>query len=36
VNSRVDTAIGIVFLVLIVVAALAAIPLMMATNSGKP
>jgi manganese transport protein len=36
VNSRVDTAIGIVFLVLIGVAALAAIPLMMATNSGKP
>jgi manganese transport protein len=36
VNSRADTAIGIVFLVLIVAAASAAIPLMMATNSGKP
>lgn len=36
VNSRFDTIVGITFLVLITVAALAAIPLMLVTNSGKP
>ncbi len=36
VNSRADTAIGIIFLVLIVSAAVAAIPLMILTNSGQP
>ena len=36
VNSRADTAIGILFLVLITLAALAAIPLMILTNSGQP
>jgi manganese transport protein len=34
VNSQIDTAIGILFLVLITLAALAAIPLMFLTNSG--
>jgi Mn2+/Fe2+ NRAMP family transporter len=36
VNSRADTAVGILFLVLITLAALAAIPLMIVTNSGQP
>jgi manganese transport protein len=36
VNSRADTAIGILFLILITLAALAAIPLMIVTNSGQP
>jgi Mn2+/Fe2+ NRAMP family transporter len=36
VNSRFDTIVGITFLLLITVAALAAIPLMLVTNSGKP
>jgi len=36
VNSTADTIIGAVFLVLIVVAALAAIPLMIVTHSGRP
>jgi Mn2+/Fe2+ NRAMP family transporter len=35
-NSPADTAIGILFLVLITAAALAAIPLMLATDSGRP
>jgi manganese transport protein len=36
VNSRVDTAVGILFLILITFAALAAIPLMIVTDSGQP
>lgn len=36
VNSRADTAVGILFLVLITLAALAAIPLMILTDSGQP
>ncbi len=36
VNSRVDTIIGIIFLILITLAAAAAIPLMIATHSGQP
>ncbi len=36
VNSRADNVIGIIFLVLIVVAAAAAIPLMVLTHSGQP
>ena len=36
VNSRFDTVIGIVFLVLITAAAIAAIPLMLLTHSGQP
>lgn len=36
VNRKSDTVIGIVFLVLIVVAAVSAIPLMIVTHSGKP
>ena len=36
VNSRMDTAVGTVFLVLIVIASVAAIPLMVLTGSGKP
>ena len=36
VNSRADTAVGILFLILITLAALAAIPLMILTNSGQP
>ena len=36
VNSRSDTAVGMIFLVLITAAALAAIPLMIVTGSGKP
>jgi Mn2+/Fe2+ NRAMP family transporter len=36
VNSRVVTITGVVFLVLITIAALAAIPLMIATHSGRP
>jgi manganese transport protein len=36
VNSRFDTIVGTVFLVLITIAAAAAIPLMIATHSGKP
>lgn len=36
VNSRTDTAIGILFLILITMAAVAAIPLMILTNSGEP
>ena len=36
VNSRTDTAVGIVFLILITIAALAAIPLMILTDSGQP
>lgn len=35
-NSRVDTALGLIFLVLIVVAAIAAFPLMILTHSGRP
>jgi len=35
-NSRMDTAVGVLFLVLIALAALAAIPLMLLTNSGQP
>jgi manganese transport protein len=36
VNSKVDTVVGTVFLVLITIAAVAAIPLMVLTHSGKP
>jgi Mn2+/Fe2+ NRAMP family transporter len=36
VNSRMDTAVGILFLVLISLAAFAAIPLMILTDSGQP
>jgi manganese transport protein len=36
VNSRTDTAFGILFLVFITLAALAAIPLMILTDSGQP
>jgi Mn2+/Fe2+ NRAMP family transporter len=36
VNSRTDTAVGLLFLILITLAALAAIPLMILTNSGQP
>jgi len=36
VNSRTDTAVGILFLILITMAALAAIPLMILTDSGQP
>jgi len=36
VNNRTDTIIGMVFLALIAIAAVAAIPLMIATHSGKP
>jgi Mn2+/Fe2+ NRAMP family transporter len=36
VNSQADTVVGILFLVLITLAALAAIPLMIVTNSGQP
>jgi Mn2+/Fe2+ NRAMP family transporter len=36
VNSRFDTTVGIVFLALITVAAIAAIPLMILTHSGQP
>jgi Mn2+/Fe2+ NRAMP family transporter len=36
VNSHADTAIGVLFLVLITAAAVAAIPLMLMTNSGQP
>jgi manganese transport protein len=36
VNRRVDTIVGIAFLFLITVAAIAAIPLMIATHAGKP
>jgi manganese transport protein len=36
VNSKADTIVGIVFLVLITIAAIAAIPLMIITRSGKP
>jgi hypothetical protein len=36
VNTRFDTVIGTAFLVLIVIAALAAIPLMVLTHSGTP
>jgi manganese transport protein len=36
VNSKSDTIIGIVFLVLIMAAAIAAIPLMVLTHSGQP
>ena len=36
VNTKFDTALGMVFLVLITVAAFAAIPLMIVTNSGSP
>jgi manganese transport protein len=36
VNSRTDTAVAVLFLVLITVAALAAIPLMILTDSGQP
>jgi Mn2+/Fe2+ NRAMP family transporter len=35
-NNRADTIIGTVFLVVITLAALAAIPLMIATHSGRP
>ena len=36
VNSGPDTAVGTLFLILITLAAIAAIPLMILTNSGKP
>ncbi len=36
VNSTFDNILGVVFLVLIIIAAVAAIPLMILTNSGKP
>jgi len=36
VNNKADTVVGIAFLVLITVAAVAAIPLMIVTHSGKP
>jgi manganese transport protein len=36
VNSRFDTIVGSIFLVLITAAAAAAIPLMIVTHSGKP
>jgi len=36
VNGRTDTVVGTIFLVLIVIAAVAAIPLMIVTHSGKP
>jgi manganese transport protein len=36
VNSRVVTITGVAFLVLITIAAVAAIPLMIATHSGRP
>jgi len=36
VNSRFDTVVGIIFLVLITAAAIAAIPLMVLTHSGQP
>ena len=36
VNSRTDSAIGILFLILISLAAVAAIPLTILTNSGQP
>jgi hypothetical protein len=36
VNSTFDSVIGMLFLVLITAAALAAIPLMIMTNSGQP
>ena len=36
VNSRMDTILGTVFMILITVAATAAIPLMIATHSGRP
>jgi Mn2+/Fe2+ NRAMP family transporter len=36
VNSRSDTIVGIVFLLLITAAAIAAIPLMILTHSGQP
>jgi len=36
VNSRADTIIGTVFLIVITIAAVAAIPLMIVTNSGRP
>jgi manganese transport protein len=36
VNSRTDSAIGILFLILISLAALAAVPLTILTNSGQP
>jgi hypothetical protein len=36
VNSTFDNILGAVFLVLITIAAIAAIPLMIVTNSGKP
>ncbi len=35
-NSRLITVVGIIFLILITVAALAAIPLMLVTHSGQP
>lgn len=35
-NSRIDTLIGVIFLVLITMAAVAAIPLMVLTHSGQP
>jgi len=36
VNSRADTIVGTVFLIVITIAAVAAIPLMIVTNSGRP
>lgn len=36
VNSKLDTIVGTAFLLLITIAAIAAIPLMIATHSGKP
>jgi len=36
VNTRFDTAVGTAFLVLIIVAAIAAFPLMILTHAGRP
>ena len=36
VNGRLDTVLGTVFLILITIAAVAAIPLMIVTHSGRP
>jgi Mn2+/Fe2+ NRAMP family transporter len=36
VNSRMDNIVGVAFLVLILIAATAAIPLMIATHAGQP
>ena len=36
VNTRYDTVVGLIFLILIVVAAVASFPLMILTHSGQP